>query len=225
MKYLIANWKQNQNLADIDNWIDYVSLALSNKKITNKNLTCVVCPSFLHIFYFKKKIANSLLNSFFVGAQDVSEYDRGAHTGEVGAFQLQDLCDYVIIGHSERKQFGETIESIHKKIILAQQNNLIPIICFDSVQKYQSLKACIDYKKPHLFAYEPVGAIGTGNPASLESIDEIMQNTGVQKLVYGGSVDYKTIKLYVKNPGIVGFLIGSNSLKPSDFVNIIKSLN
>jgi len=225
MKYLIANWKQNKNITEINNWLEYIALAITNKKTTVKNIQVVICPTFLHINHVKNKLELSVLNLFKIGAQNVSQFQDGAHTGEVGALQLNGFVDFVIIGHSERKVIGETLEQIGQKIVMAQKNNLIPVICFTSTHDYTQLKSYIDLGKKYLLAYEPIESIGSGNPASLENVVKIMENTGITELVYGGSVDGKSVKNYLSDGRIIGFLVGGASLKPSTFLEIVKSLN
>ncbi len=186
------------------------------------------------------------------GAQNLNEHEEGAFTGEVSAKMLQSLnCKFVIIGHSERRQyFGETDFLIHQKIIAALQNSLEPIFCCgemleerNNANHFTIIKNQIEAGLFELnaesiikliIAYEPVWAIGTGLTASAEQAQEMhnfIRNLLTQKygeqtaiaipILYGGSVKPNNAQSLFSQPDIDGALVGGASLIADDFIKII----
>jgi len=102
MNYFIANWKMNMGIKEIISWMEEFSKI---KLIDRSNRKIILCPSHSHIALVKEL---SKKMGFFVGAQDVSVFEKGAHTGETGNFQLKELCTYSLVGHSERKESFES---------------------------------------------------------------------------------------------------------------------
>jgi triosephosphate isomerase len=187
-----------------------------------------------------------------MGAQNVYFEDKGAFTGEISVAMLKDLgVEYVIIGHSERrKYFGETDESVNKKIKKVKEAGLKIIFCIgetaeerDAGKKNEVLERQIkrglegiDNLENINIAYEPVWAIGTGNNCGVEetktSIDFIRtiistvdQSTVLKKMrvLYGGSVKSENSGAYIKEAGASGLLVGGASLNAEEFVKIVKS--
>lgn len=233
---IVANWKCNPK-----------SLAEA-KKLFNviKKTKAIICPPYpyLHMGNPKSEIRNSKL-----GAQDCFWEQEGAFTGEISPKMLKDLgCKYVIIGHSERrKYFNETDEMVNKKLLAAFEARLKPILCIgekegeemDLVVKNQLLKGLKNIgniqMRDLIIAYEPVWAIGTGNPCKPEDaikaasfIRNILTKLYNKKLaeetliIYGGSVDSKIARDYIK-AGFDGLLVGGASLNAKEFRKIVKN--
>ena len=216
MKILIvANWKMNpQTLKGAKLLFDGV------KNI--KNTKIVICPPFVYL---------SALRA--AGAQDVFWENSGAYTGEISSLMLKNMgVKYVIVGHSERrKYFKETDEMINKKVKAVLEQNLKPILCIENISQIKKdLKGISKKQLANLIlAYEPVFAIGTGRPCSIEKAKKI--NSSIKKILgrkipilYGGSVNSQNAKEYIKVAGFQGLLIGGASLKPKEFIDIIKTI-
>ena len=189
-------------------------------------------------------------DELFCLAQNVYFEDKGAFTGEISAKMLKDLgVEYVIIGHSERrKYFGETDESVNKKIKKSLEAGLKIIFCIgetveerDTGKKNEVLERQIrrgldgiESLENVSIAYEPIWAIGTGNNCSVEEtkqsiefIRETLVLSGVEgksiRILYGGSVKSENSGAYIKEAGANGLLVGGASLNPEEFVKIVRS--
>ncbi len=235
MKYVIANLKSNQTKKEA---LEY---SKKIKKIKNKNNQLIICPSFTNLFLFNDQNYN-------LGAQNISEYEKGAYTGEINGEQLQNLnCKYVIIGHSERrKYFNENNKILLNKITQALKNNLKIIFCIgESLEEYKanqtkeilqnqitSIFNSLDLKQLNniIIAYEPIWAIGTGLIPSLKEIEENIyfikklnyQNYHLNLFVlYGGSVDENNINDLKTISNLDGYLIGGASLSLEKLKKII----
>lgn len=262
---IIANWKMKLGLKETLDLTEKIKKGLISKdsriydkflsiqKRWNKNLDVVICPSFTAISEIKKIIPNTGLK---LGAQDIFWEEKGAYTGEICASQLKELgIEYVIIGHSERRGYlGETNEMIHKKMRLAFETGLIPILCIgetyeerkrgekDYVIIRELIKALEGInatdKQQLIIAYEPVWVIGTGQAVSPEEAElsgKLIKNSLLDlfsqdfinnniSVVYGGSVSAKDAKEFLAQPSIDGALIGAASLDAKEFLGIIKSI-
>jgi triosephosphate isomerase len=185
-----------------------------------------------------------------LGAQNLYFEEKGAYTGEISPLMLADLCDFVIIGHSERRQyFHETGEIVNKKIRAALKVGLKPILCLGErleeneagktaqvvTDQLQSALSGIDNLNGLVIAYEPVWAIGTGRAAtgqqSNETIGLIRHNVARlynrkiaddMRILYGGSVTAENIAEFVAQPEIDGALVGGASLKADQFLSIVR---
>ena len=213
----------------------------------------VVCVPYVMIPAAKKAFRDSRVA---VGAQDVSAHAGGAYTGEVSAAQLRDLgVDYVIVGHSERRQYhGETDLLVNKKVHAALEAGLRPIICVGESEEQRDLGITLelvalqvktalanvqaDKVRRVVFAYEPIWAIGTGKTATAAQAGEVCTEIRavIRKLFgakiaravtvqYGGSMNEKNAGELLAQPDIDGGLIGGASLAPQKFSDIIKLSN
>ncbi len=240
MKNLItANWKMNPNsqkeAEEIFNGI--------KNGVKDATVEVVVCPPDLYLPALKG-LPLGAPASPSLGGQNIYFEDKGAFTGEISPAMLKDLgIEYVIIGHSERrKYFGETDETINKKIIKTLAVGLKIIFCIGETEEersagkknevlqrqvQQGLKDVVDIDNVNV-AYEPVWAIGTGNNCSVaetkESIDFIRQFVKKDtRILYGGSVKSENSGAYIKEAGANGLLVGGASLNVEEFVKIVKS--
>jgi triosephosphate isomerase (TIM) len=244
-KAMIAgNWKMNTNVGEAISLIREIQTELES--ITN--VETVLCPPFISLVPAYKLVQGSRTK---LGAQNIYHEDRGAFTGEISPMMLAGICEYVILGHSERRQyFNESNELICKKISAALRNNLNPILCVgENLQEYEAGKtkevvaeqlvyslAGIDNAETLTIAYEPVWAIGTGRAATGQQANETINlirafvsrrygNTLAEaiRILYGGSVNAGNISEFISQPEIDGALVGGASLKAKDFVAIIKA--
>lgn len=225
MKYFIANWKANKTLSEVINWADQFSNLLNSNNQARNNLDknkikIVICPPSPFIIPLKKKFEKQ--DGFFLGSQDLSQFEQGTYTGEVTAKNLKGLVEYVIIGHAERrKNFQENEQTLFKKTLLAKKYNIKTIYCLGSAN--QSYPKDTDF-----VSYDPSEAISTGDgKGQIKSIEEILSVkinlnlSPTMKYLYGGSVNEKNVHQYFINPQIDGFLIGGASLDPSRFFKMI----
>ena len=247
-KLIIAgNWKMNKTVAE--------ALALAQqlkRELTGVNtVDLVICPPFTAL----QAVAGALAGSnLALGAQNLYWENFGAFTGEVNAFMLCELgCQYVIVGHSERRQiFGETNETVNKKIKAALASGLRPIVCVgetlaqrdaDQVEKVLTNQVTgslagvtAEQMSRCIIAYEPVWAIGTGRNATPSQAQEahalirgVLQKlfgavvADTTRIQYGGSVKGDNARELMNQPDVDGALVGGASLKAQSFVEIVRN--
>ena len=247
-KIIIAgNWKMNNDLTQTEKLIVDLKNLLQNEK---PNCDVVVCPPYTSLSEASKLLKGSQIK---LGAQNMHFEENGAFTGEVSALMLKSVgCEYVILGHSERRHiFGESNEMINKKIKKALSAGLKPIFCVgelleerengttNDVVKKQILKGLAeisaDDMKNIIVAYEPVWAIGTGktaSPAQAQEVHEFIRDlieitysleiANDLVIQYGGSVKPDNAKELISQKDIDGALVGGACLKADSFVGIIK---
>lgn len=214
--WIIANWKSNKNIQEALDWVSKVGPSIPKLD----NLKVVVCPTFSCLSEVKKAIT---VGNFplLIGSQDLSSFDSGAYTGEESAILLKEFISLSILGHSERREnFSESDEVVSKKVIQAVGANIIPLVCVQGS----------DTPVPQeckLVAYEPIFAIGTGNPDTPENasnVATVLKGLYGEDLevLYGGSVTSENIKQFITQPNISGALIGKSSLDSADFIKIVK---
>lgn len=239
---IAGNWKMNNTIKDTKALLtDLIPLVADSKA------ECVVCVPYTNIQTAGEMIKGTNIK---LGAENVHWADKGAFTGEISADMLLELgVEYVIIGHSERRQyFGETDETVNKRTLAALEAGLIPIVCIgESLEERETgktetvldrqietgLKGIDDISKV-VIAYEPIWAIGTGKTATSEQANEtiayIRKKCGETfcpkcaekvRIQYGGSMNAGNCKALMAMPEIDGGLIGGASLKPVDFAAIV----
>jgi triosephosphate isomerase (TIM) len=241
---IAGNWKMN---TDPESAFELMDSMLEDLDAM-EGVDVVICPPYVSLESFGDLFDGT---SLYLGAQNMYWKDHGAYTGEISPLMLKGMCDYVIIGHSERRQyFHETDEEVRLKVEAALEHNIMPIICVGeqllehetgqtlNVVSHQVTAALAGLDSPRIedcvIAYEPVWAIGTGRPATGEGanlvIGEIRRLVATLhgdaiaqaiRLQYGGSVNDKNIAEFVSQPEIDGALVGSASLNPDDFVRIV----
>lgn len=246
VKIIAGNWKMNNDITQTTELINGLKTSLAGKAL---NATVIICPPFTSLGAAQQLIAGSAI---MLGAQDVSLYDSGAYTGEVSVAMLKSVgCTYVIVGHSERRQFhAETNEIINQKAKKVLAGGLIPIICIGETleQREKNITdqvlttqitgvltglSAADVEKS-IVAYEPVWAIGTGKTATKEQAEQAHQviRTVIAKLYssetaeavviqYGGSVKADNAKELLSQKNIDGALVGGACLKADSFAAII----
>lgn len=248
-KIVAGNWKMNTTVPEGVALAKEINAALTGRPV---NCGVVVCVPATHLCPVADVIDDKLLG---LGAENCSEHDKGAYTGEISAAMVSSTgAGYVIIGHSERRQyFGEDNAQLLSKVRQALANDLTPIFCVGEVLEQRedgSYNAVVRGQVEALFslpaeefakiivAYEPVWAIGTGKTATAEQAAEVCTSirTTVRHLYgariarsitiqYGGSMKPGNAAELLAQPDIDGGLIGGASLKPADFVEIINAAN
>ena len=246
-KFIAGNWKMNTTRAETLSLIQ----AIIQKTGAIEKTTIMVAPPFTNLEIAAGLLQNSKIR---LGAQNLFWEEKGAYTGEISALMLQDLkCTYVIIGHSERRQyFKETDEEVNKKIAAALKHGLFPVICVGETLEQRErgdALAIVEHQirnglsgftatqaSSFTIAYEPVWAIGTGRaaaPSDAVEVHTLIRSTlsalfGVTvaeaiRIQYGGSVTADNIHAFISEPQIDGALVGGASLKVDSFTAIINA--
>jgi triosephosphate isomerase (TIM) len=242
-----ANWKMNKTVEEARSLVYAMSARLREIKGVEK----VLCPPFLSLLAVHALLEGSDIG---LGAQNMHWEEKGAYTGEVSPLMVKELCQYVILGHSERRAyFGETDETVNKKVKAAQKFDLTPIFCVgETLQQYESKQtaevvdrqirsglAAVESASAArvVVAYEPVWAIGTGKASSAPDANDVIarvirpalsglfgaDTAQAIRVLYGGSVTGANTAEYFGQPDIDGALVGGASLKPDDFIAITQA--
>jgi triosephosphate isomerase len=242
-----GNWKMNKTVAEARDLVSTMSAKLGEIS----NVEKVLCPPFIAIPALSAMLEGSGIG---LGAQNMHWEEKGAFTGEVAPGMVKEFCQYVIIGHSERRTyFGETDQTVNKKLHAAIKAGLTPIVCVgETLEQYEvgstsgvvrrQISVGFAGVESHsaagiVVAYEPVWAIGTGKASSGENANFVHQQVirpalselfGGQaaeliRILYGGSVTAANATEFFAYPDIDGALVGGASLKPDEFVAITKA--
>lgn len=249
-KVIAGNWKMNKTLQEGIELARQINELVKNK--ASKNAEIIVAPPFIHLSELNKIIDKNFVN---LAAQNCSMHYDGAHTGEISARMIASTgTKYVIVGHSERREYhAETNEIVLNKIRRCLENNLKPILCigekleerisgnyFNIIEEqiqHSAFELSIEEFEQIIIAYEPVWAIGTGENASPEQAQEIhdyIRNKIFDRygeeialktpILYGGSVKPDNAAALFSQPDVDGGLIGGASLKTEDFIAIINAV-
>ena len=238
-----GNWKMNASTKASDELVDGIVAGVP----AGSGFQLLVCPPFPYLASVAARVAGSAVK---LGAQNVSEHDAGAYTGEVAPSMLRDVgCEFVIVGHSERRaMYGESSADVAAKFQAAQAAGLTPILCIGETlteREQGSTEAVVDEQLgavieaagiaafgAAVIAYEPVWAIGTGMTATPEQAQEVHRHIRGQlaakdsavaagvQILYGGSMKGDNAAGLLAMPDIDGGLIGGASLKAGDFLAI-----
>ncbi len=227
MKYLVvANWKMNPpTLKGAELLFDAVKVGLKDIK----NVEIVICPPFVYLPILGASASAKSFGGLRLGSQDCFWEESGAFTGEISPLMLKNLgCQYVIIGHSERRKYQQERDSmIYKKIEAVFKIGLKPILCIDRIsQVKKDLKGIENL----ILAYEPLFAIGTGKPCSTEKAKRMRM--AIEKklnknipILYGGSVNSENARDYIEGAGFQGLLVGGASLNAQEFIALVKNVS
>ena len=241
---IVGNWKMNTSVSEAR---DLASSMIKGASGIN-GVTRVICPPFTSL---------ALLSEIFngtgirVGAQNLHYEDHGAYTGEISASMLAELCEYVIVGHSERRLFfKETDDMISNKLGAAIKVGLKPILCVGETAEQRDEEIAGDIVRSQIerglgdvqvgkdlvVAYEPVWAIGTGkvaNPTDAQSMMSLIRRIISEScgeasalsvcLLYGGSVKADNVANFVEQPDVDGVLVGGASLKAHSFMELVSN--
>ena len=243
-KVIIAgNWKMNKTVSESVEFIEELK-----KEELDKEVECVVCAPFISLERLSVASKNTAIK---LGAQNVSQYDNGAYTGEISTSMLKDLnMEYVILGNSERRQyFLETNEVINQKVQKVLSSKMTPILCVgETLEERESRKMndviatqikeglanlSFEQAKGVVVAYEPIWAIGTGKTATSDQANEMAMFIRKQlrklfqdvaediSILYGGSVKPNNIKEIMVQSDIDGALVGGAALKVDSFAELV----
>ncbi|GAB6065530.1 triose-phosphate isomerase [Aquifex pyrophilus] len=244
-RLIAANWKMNKTPKETEEYLKKFLRFVEHPE----SREILICPPFTSLC-----VASEMLKGTGVklGAQNCHYEKKGAFTGEVSIPMLKELgCEYVIVGHSERRHiFGESDELIHKKVVACLEEGIRPILCVGEKKEEREagmtfkvvetqIKLALNGIEEHVdkidIAYEPVWAIGTGIPATPEDAVEVHifirnllkemnpKNEGKTRILYGGSVKPENAKEFMKHEEINGLLVGTASLDPESFAKIVYS--
>ncbi len=245
--FVAGNWKMNKLAGQAKILVEEMLPGLQSVHAVES----VLCPPFLSLMLVSELVANTGIG---VGAQNLFWETSGAYTGEVSPEMVREFCDYVILGHSERRAyFGETDQTLNKRVLAALKVGLTPIVCVGEtlseneagltadvinrqvVEGLANLTA--EQGEKLVVAYEPVWAIGTGRAASgpvanavladiiRPTLADLFGDEVAQgiRILYGGSVTSANAAEFFGQPEIDGALVGGASLKPADFVAIVQA--
>jgi triosephosphate isomerase len=241
--FIAGNWKMNTTATEAERLV----LGMLEELDRISDVERVLCPPFVSLVGISMMLQGS---SIRLGAQNMYFEAKGAYTGEISPLMLRELCEFVILGHSERRwYFKETDEIVNKKVKAALVNKLKPILCVgerleeneagktEEVVNRQVTGALNDIEpvRDLVIAYEPVWAIGTGKAASgaqaaatIQFIRDVVAkpwNKSIAqdlRILYGGSVTSANIAEFISHPEIDGALVGGASLKAEEFVSIVE---
>ncbi|MDP8966593.1 MAG: triose-phosphate isomerase [Cyanobacteriota bacterium] len=236
-KIVIAgNWKMYKTQAEASEFLQKFMPELEN---TPEEREVLLCAPFTALGTISKSLHGGRVQ---LGAQNVHWEDEGAYTGEIAGAMLTEIgVRYVIVGHSERRQyFGETDETVNKRLLAAQRHGLIPILCVGETKQQrdagetellittQLKKDLVDVDQQNLIiAYEPIWAIGTGDTCEALEANRVIGlirsqlNVSSVPIQYGGSVKPNNIDEIMAQPEINGALVGGASLDPAGFARIV----
>jgi len=245
--FVAGNWKMNKLAGQAKILVEEMLPGLQSVHAVES----VLCPPFLSLMLVSELVANTGIG---VGAQNLFWETSGAYTGEVSPEMVREFCDYVILGHSERRAyFGETDQTLNKRVLAALKVGLTPIVCVGETlsENEAGLTADVIHRQvveglanltaeqgeKLVVAYEPVWAIGTGRAASgpvantvladiiRPTLADLFGDEVAQgiRILYGGSVTSANAAEFFGQPEIDGALVGGASLKPVDFVAIVQA--
>ena len=240
---IAGNWKMHKTIAEALEFVSDIKDRVNNEKVE-----AVICAPFTLLKDLKEATKGT---SIKIGAQNMHFEEKGAFTGEISPLMLKELdMDYVIIGHSERRQyFNETNETVNKKVLKALKEGLLPILCCGETLeqreagetkehcKEQIQKALENVSKEDIakvvIAYEPIWAIGTGKTATSEDANDVIAYirqvvanlykdlANEVRIQYGGSVKPSNVGEIMNQSDIDGALVGGASLEANDYIQLV----
>jgi triosephosphate isomerase len=245
--FVAGNWKMNKTVAEARDLVFKMSKPLQEIQGVEK----VLCPPFTSLIAVSALLEGTDIG---LGTQNMYWEEKGAFTGEISPVMVKEFCRYVILGHSERRTyFGETDQTVNRKLVAAQKFDLTPIVCVgETLEQYESNQTRevvarqtsqslrdVDptFASRIVVAYEPVWAIGTGKASSGEGANQVVKDiirpalaelygSGTAqaiRVLYGGSVTASNAAEFFSQPDIDGALVGGASLKIDEFVAIAKA--
>jgi triosephosphate isomerase (TIM) len=245
--FIAGNWKMHKTVTEARHFVSELVPALQ----VIEGVDRVICPAFPSLLAVAALLEGTDVR---LGAQNMHWEASGAYTGEVSPTMLAELCQYVILGHSERRTyFGETDETVNRKMHAALSHNLIPILCVgETLEQYEANQTRevvfrqiklgladlqLDDGNTIVVAYEPVWAIGTGRAATADAANAVISDVirvaitemfgdGIAqgvRVLYGGSVKGDNAAEFFSQPDIDGALVGGACLKVGDFTEIAQA--
>lgn len=243
MQYVIGNWKMHETVPQAVALAGKLEDGLDDLALAGKGLPeVIVCPPFTAL-----SAVGDILNgrTIVLGAQNCHWADEGAHTGEISAPLLKELVRFVLIGHSERREEGETDELVARKLAAVVRAGLTPVLCVGEKEPTpeaarhaaEEVKKGLAEVDPSvvqslIVAYEPVWAVGTGKPAQVEHVREVithlkdeLDDLGLDDVpvLYGGSVTKENAESFTEIDNLDGLLVGGASLDEKAFISIVNA--
>src|SRR3990167_7859975 len=229
---VVANFKAHKNWDEMESWIDQVG-----SSVRDFAGPVIICPSYPILASASSKLnpptggQNSKLK---LGAQDISKFEEGPYTGEVSASQLAKICQYAIVGHSERrKYFAEGDGDVIQKVDLLLKSEITPILCVSDLKQLDAYvnegKTVVDNAQKIIFVYEPPSAISKDRDYRPEDPQVADQNAAeISRIfnqnvltLYGGSINPENIKAFLSKENIAGGLVGQACLDADTFLQLI----
>ena len=241
---IVGNWKMTMSITEAKDFVTAIK-----DKVNGSTVEAILCAPFTMLKDLKAATAGTAIK---VGAQNMHFEESGAFTGEISPLMLKEIgVDYVIIGHSERRQyFNETDETVNKKVLKALEHRILPIMCCGETLEQREAQETKDVVKTQVetglagvdkaaladvvIAYEPIWAIGTGKTATSSEANEVI--TYIREVVahlfgeevaakvriqYGGSVKPGNVSEIMTESDIDGALVGGASLKPDSYLGLL----
>jgi triosephosphate isomerase len=244
---IAANWKMHKTLPEAKHFMEEIKSLVPSKE----DVETIICSQAL---FLESLVTLAKDSDVGIGAQNMHFEESGAYTGEISPVALKDLgVQYVILGHSERRAlYNETNEGVHKKVKVALDYGLIPIICCGETLQQRKRGITNEFvgeqiqialvglseeqAKRIIIAYEPIWAVGTGMASTAKDADEVCAHirsvlaeqfskevAEAVRIQYGGSVKPENIKEYMSQPNIDGALVGGASLEPTSFLQLLEA--
>lgn len=218
MMYLFANWKSHKNSIQARVWVESLDKHLSDHvKTLMKEMKLQIgvfppTPLLAEVYaHLQKK------DGYIVGAQDISPFAEGKHTGLVAAESIRGYATHVLIGHAECRARGDTQDTVLQKLARAETNALQSVLCITESSQYAANASYI--------AYEPLASIGSGAPASVEDVRMLKStlSTLTVPFLYGGSITADSLHPFLSDAVVDGFLIGGASIDPETFAHLVEA--
>jgi triosephosphate isomerase len=248
--FIAGNWKMNLDHLQSIAFVQKLAWTLRDAKLDTKAVEVAVFPPFTDLRSVQTLVGSDDLPIAF-GGQDISRFDSGAFTGEIsGAFLKALDCRYVLVGHSERREYHrETDADCAEKVAAAHRHGLIPVLCVGEtaedleqhgasaipLRQLREALAPVQRGREVVVAYEPVWAIGSGQPATPQQaqdvavalrgeLAEVLGDDAAEatRILYGGSVKASNIASFMREPDIDGALVGGASLQLEEFSSIVQ---
>ena len=226
---VVANQKANKNWEEVENWIDEIT-----ETVEKFPGTVILCPATPFLKSASVKIQQKS-SKLALGAQTVSRFPQGPYTGEFCANQIQDICTYSIVGHSERnKYFGETAEDVIEQIKQLIAANVTPLLCVrnrENLEAYVYKEEIKDHMAKMVFVYEPPAAISNQSeyrPENKQIIKDVTTQMksilGTAPVLYGGSLNAQNVVDILSITTLDGGLLGQGSLDAKNFAQILTNI-
>lgn len=225
-RYVIGNWKCNKSIVEARSWID----EFKNGYRPVEGVEVILAPPIILLAQIADYLKEDPIDNFSLAAQDLSPFPLGSYTGATAADMLKGICRYAITGHWERRNyFHETALDAVNKVSEAADASIIPLICVDETNAMSQLTALGDIDCDKLIiCYTPVDKASFREPQNPEKISQvagyISQVYPARPIIYGGGVESRNYEPYLAIDGISGLFLGTASLQPESFLQIVEAM-
>jgi triosephosphate isomerase len=218
---IVGNWKMHKTLMESVRYVEMAGESLNQLE----HVEVVLCPPFTALAVLEGLLRGTKVR---LGAQNVAAWKDGAYTGEVSAAMIVAHCQFVIIGHSERRKMAETTELVNSKIRRASEVGLRSIVCISNETELEALALVKDKVDQWIVAFEPLEAIGSGKAEDPETVKQMIKTIrrhlgSGTRVLYGGSVTADNVREYVRLCD--GALVGGASLDPEGFLALCQQVD